>query len=215
MKTNEFVGRKFGRLTVLEELKERVQGQALLRCECDCGNFITVRGGGLRSGTTKSCGCLKKDLHRKRVDDMFIDLTGLVFGDLTVIEYKNHGDWLCKCSCGNYTTHKTGALRAGEVKSCGCKRLGNLKKGAINHIAKDSVKGTRKTALTAKLHKGNKSGYKGVRWNEQRQKWTAHIGFQGKQINLGYFTNKDDAIAARKSGEEKYFAPILEENDEI
>ncbi|MNI99246.1 AP2 domain protein [compost metagenome] len=74
--------------------------------------------------------------------------------------------------------------------------------------------GTRKTALKAKLHIDNKSGHKGVRWNEQRQKWTAHIGFKGKQITLGYFSEKADAIAARKAAEEKYHKPYLEDNDE-
>ncbi|KYC94351.1 hypothetical protein B4102_0211 [Heyndrickxia sporothermodurans] len=49
---------------------------------------------------------------------------------------------------------------------------------------------------------------------KNRNKWKAYIGFKGKQINLGHFDDLQDAIAARKEAEDKYFKPILEENDE-
>lgn len=145
------------------------------------------------------------------------DLTDNVYGELTVIKY-SHSDpetrspmWLCKCSCGTEKVIHGYALVHDRYKSCGCKRDKKRDSGAKKHIANDSVDGTRKSALTAKLHKGNKSGHKGVRWNEQRKKWTAHIGFKGKQISLGYFDEKEDAIAARLAGEEKYHKPYLDE----
>jgi hypothetical protein len=53
------------------------------------------------------------------------------------------------------------------------------------------------------LPKSNTSGYKGVCWNKAVSKWTAQISCGGKQINLGCYINKDDAIAAvRKAREE-------------
>ncbi|MGN7360003.1 HNH endonuclease [Paenibacillus sp. SAF-054] len=147
-----------------------------------------------------------------------IDITDQQFGDLTVVRLSDkrgkHNTllWECKCSCGE-TIYVLGVdLRHGRYKSCGCKRETKRDNGAREHEKADRVDGTRKTALKAKLHKGNKSGHKGVRWNEARQKWTAHIGFKGKQISLGYFSEKEDAIKARKIAEEKYYEPIL--NDE-
>ncbi len=47
------------------------------------------------------------------------------------------------------------------------------------------------------LYKNNKSGTKGVRWTEENQKWRAYIKINGKQIHLGYFINKEDAINIR------------------
>ena len=47
------------------------------------------------------------------------------------------------------------------------------------------------------IGKNNTSGTKGVRWNTTRNKWTAQIKINGKQIHLGYFINKDDAINIR------------------
>lgn len=47
-------------LTVLEECKERERGYKVYKCLCDCGNITYVRGTHLRSGHTKSCGCLNR-----------------------------------------------------------------------------------------------------------------------------------------------------------
>ncbi|MGM1023221.1 MAG: HNH endonuclease [Bacillota bacterium] len=147
-----------------------------------------------------------------------IDLTGHVFDDLTVVRLSDqkleNGTrlWECLCKCGETTYVSGGSLRAGVYKSCGCKRVAKRDKGVANYLKTDVVDGTRKSALQAKLHKNNKSGVKGVRFNEQRQMWTAYIGFKGKQINLGYHSEKIDAINARKRGEEKYHKPILEKS---
>ena len=47
------------------------------------------------------------------------------------------------------------------------------------------------------ISKNNTSGTKGVRWNTTLRKWTAQIKINGKQIHLGSFMNKDDAITIR------------------
>lgn len=55
-----------------------------------------------------------------------IDLTGQVFGRLTVLQRaenttKSRGSrWLCKCTCGNFISVASTHLRDGHVKSCGC-----------------------------------------------------------------------------------------------
>lgn len=52
-------GVRFGRLTVVGRHPEGSKdGQAQWLCECDCGNGKIVRGGELKKGKTKSCGCL-------------------------------------------------------------------------------------------------------------------------------------------------------------
>ena len=51
----------------------------------------------------------------------------------------------------------------------------------------------------------NTSGYPGVYWNKRVSKWQASIAHNQKNIHLGYFTNIEEAIAARKAGELKYW----------
>lgn len=51
----------------------------------------------------------------------------------------------------------------------------------------------------------NTSGHIGVHWDKDTCKWRSQIIYSGKTINLGRFVNIEDAIAARKEAEEKYF----------
>src|SRR5690606_36374760 len=53
----DITGLRFGRLTALERCGTR-HGFALWRCQCECGAVTEVRSDVLRSGGSKSCGCL-------------------------------------------------------------------------------------------------------------------------------------------------------------
>jgi hypothetical protein len=170
--------------------------------------YLTVRSG--RASKLKIIGTVAGDGMPK-----LIDLIGKTFGELEVIHKAknpetNHTEWLCRCSCGNEKRIKGYSLLQGHYKSCGCKRVIKRDKGVKQHIDRDSVQGTRKSALKAKLHANNSSGVKGVMFLKSRGKWKAYIGFKGKQITLGYFEKLEDAVAARRLAEEKYHKPILE-----
>ena len=60
----------------------------------------------------------------------------------------------------------------------------------------------------------NKSGATGVLWDKNRNKWRAYIIVNGKQIYLGRFNTKEEAIEARLQAEIEYFgefAPSTED----
>lgn len=57
------VGERFCRLIVLREDKDK---QYAYWCRCDCGNSKSIYAKSLRSGRSKSCGCLQKDLLVRR-----------------------------------------------------------------------------------------------------------------------------------------------------
>ena len=61
----DLTGQKFGRLTVIRKAENPSEAHIKWLCECECGNFITTRGTSLRSGITKSCGCLVGDKIRE------------------------------------------------------------------------------------------------------------------------------------------------------
>ena len=56
----EMIGRKFNRLFVLSEACKR-NCHYFYNCKCDCGKEVVVGGMNLRSGNTKSCGCLQRE----------------------------------------------------------------------------------------------------------------------------------------------------------
>lgn len=61
------IGKKFGRLTVLEYVGNDGQN-SIWRCRCDCGNEITLRDCKLVTGHTKSCGCLQREKAKKLME---------------------------------------------------------------------------------------------------------------------------------------------------
>jgi len=57
------LGQRFGRLVVLRQTADRGKG-TVWECQCDCGLTLTVKAGPLRTGHTKSCGCLVRERVR-------------------------------------------------------------------------------------------------------------------------------------------------------
>lgn len=51
-------GKKFGKLTVVKRVENNKHRQPQWLCKCDCGNETIVSGQKLRTGHTKSCGCI-------------------------------------------------------------------------------------------------------------------------------------------------------------
>ena len=54
------LNQKFGKLTVSEEVESN-NNQRLWKCVCECGQVRFINSHTLKSGHTKSCGCLRRD----------------------------------------------------------------------------------------------------------------------------------------------------------
>lgn len=55
------VGNKYGKLLVIEQGKH-VGDKIAWVCKCECGNITEVSGDHLKSGGTRSCGCIRDEL---------------------------------------------------------------------------------------------------------------------------------------------------------
>ena len=67
----DLVGQRFGRLTVLERAEDYIKPSGyettpMWICRCDCGKEVKVQGSNLRSGNTRSCGCLREEVMAGR-----------------------------------------------------------------------------------------------------------------------------------------------------
>lgn len=62
----KILGQRFGRLVVIEDITSGKDGGSRWRCRCDCDNVVEVWGSSLRSGNTKSCGCLNREKQRNK-----------------------------------------------------------------------------------------------------------------------------------------------------
>lgn len=121
-----------------------------------------------------------------------IDLTGQVFGRLTVLQRaenttKSRGSrWLCKCTCGNFISVASTHLRDGHVKSCGCLNS----EMASERFLKD-LTGKQFGRLTVLYRAENGSGYHS-RWHcicscgRETDAWSTSL-IQGTTTSCGCY----------------------------
>lgn len=193
----DLTGMRFGRLVAIEPTEKRAQsGGTIWKCRCDCGKEAMAVSTQLTQGYKKSCGCWgHPDLK---------DYVGRRFGNLTVVEYagKRAGmhRWKCRCDCGNEAVVGQTNLQSGKTKSCGCLQ-GTVIRETLQLIDGTSVRLLKSNRNT--LMSSNTSGCTGV-YQNRKGKWIAQITLKGKTYYLGSYTEKDEAIRARKRGEEMH-----------
>lgn len=116
------VGKTFGRLTIVGSLQSNKYPNGTTHtaweCRCKCGKSVLVETQKLRSGHTKSCGCLRGQTIEK----------GVRAGMLVAISQVN-GRVLCQCDCGKLHTVNQNNFR--RAKSCGCEQY--KRSGAHNN----------------------------------------------------------------------------------
>lgn len=66
----DLTGQMFGRLTVIQP-DGRIGTHAAWKCKCQCGSVTRVRSNSLRSGKTKSCGCLHIEVSHDLATERF------------------------------------------------------------------------------------------------------------------------------------------------
>lgn len=59
-KALNLIGEKFGKLKVIEKMQNNKHGKTVWNCICECGVIKSYAGSDLKSGKTKSCGCINR-----------------------------------------------------------------------------------------------------------------------------------------------------------
>ena len=126
-------GNIYGRWRVLyKDTSHKSKNSPYWVCQCSCDKHTikSVSLCSLRSGKSKSCGCLKKELTAQRMkkynDEHRENIIGNKYGLLTVIELTTQRNsqgqvlYKCLCDCGNYHLATSNNLKHGNVQSCGC-----------------------------------------------------------------------------------------------
>lgn len=62
----DLTGQRFGKLSIIAFAGLTRTGQAMWSCQCDCGGMKVAQAGNLKSGQTRSCGCLARGDHWNR-----------------------------------------------------------------------------------------------------------------------------------------------------
>lgn len=200
------IGQKFGMLTVVGQAESSAAGSRRWLCRCDCGRETVVLGSNLTRGTTVSCGCRK-----------YKDLAGQKIGRLTVLErsdqWATRGSrrrqlWKCLCDCGEITYKATDTLTNPDISMCrACAAAFAVTQA---RASAGYTEGTQLSKIQNFEEKAdNLSGVRGVYLDGKTGHYRARIRFQGKLYNLGSYTTLEDAVKARRRGEEEYFGQFL------
>lgn len=88
----------------------------------------------MRAGNSTR-GNIKLNDMMKRNNRM--EITGQIFGRLTVIEFievrNGRTMWRCKCKCGNEVIAVGQYLKSGNTRSCGCFKIDGIRQRSIKH----------------------------------------------------------------------------------
>lgn len=223
----EYVGKKIGRLTGIEEVKTPNNRYTIMRWKCDCGKIVDIPLTRVKNGRSLSCGCLAKELASKRLKKSNkYDLSGEYGIGYLSSGYKFYFDLDDYEKINNFCwhKHKDGYLRTRVgVYSNGKNHYELMHRWILNlsdsKLEVDHINGNifdnRKANLrivsgfdnakNMRLPRDNKSGHKGVCFSNRENKWKAYIQYNNKKIHLGTFSLYDDAVKVRELAEIKYF----------
>ena len=128
---------------------------------------------------------------------------------------------LCRCICGKEKAVLPASLGTGKSLSCGCRRAEKQSdkqqkgKETGHDIMREIHAANAAAGLPHALNRNSSTGYTGVSYMKQCNKYRAYITLHRKQISLGLFEDIKDAINARKDAEIKYFGEYREIVKEI
>ena len=228
----KYIGKVYGNLKIIKYIGKDENFQRKYECMCLCEKHTMVERSlhELIKGKRDSCGCLtrNKTLCSKGISNTY-DLDNYEFG----LGKTNDGQEFIfdkedyeKISKYTWYKNKNGYVLSnsyvdGKRKTVHMHRLvmDVDNEFVIDHINRNPSDNRKqnlractqnKNCINKSTRKNNKSGVVGVYYERSSGKWYAQISIEGKHMTLGAFDNKNDAINARRSAEEKYFGDFFD-----
>lgn len=223
---DSILGKRFGRLVVVKK-SDTKNNYSYWECKCDCGKMCIVSRNSLKSGYTRSCGCLADEFrenceikNRKyntfEIKDavVYIDVNNPKFSEKKIV--CDLDDWENELKKYYWNANDEGyacATKRNKIlfmhkivsKSDGKVITDHINQNSLDN-RKENLRNTNHSmnAFNRKVSKESKSGYNGVWEDRQSGKWKVDICINGKHNHLGYFDKLEDAIEVRKAAELKY-----------
>ena len=235
VKTKEdLTGKRFGRLVVIEQSDDYVtpkgEHNAKWKCLCDCQRgkenvtYTYVLGSSLKRGTTQSCGCIHKEMMREKYSthNMTDSRLYLVWKGMKArcyIKSHNHyeqygarGIVVCDEWKNDFQAFYNWSMQNGYDENALRNECMLERKDVNGNYCPDNCCWASATTqcINQNLRKDNKTGIKGVNWDNKRNMWQAQLQINKKKVLNEHFNNFDDAVRARKDAELKYFSKYLD-----
>lgn len=206
---NDYIGKKYGHMTILEMLPVENGKKRKVVCECECGIVKPCNISDLRNGKIISCGCAHNGCyskHKHTKTRIYYTWSSMMQRCLNpkAVAYKNYGGrgvTVCE-EWKDSSTFIQWALSHGYTDDLTIER----KDVNGNYCPENCIFATRtQQARNTRMRHDNPNGIPGIYYRNDSGKWRAAIGVDGKFINLGTFNTKEEAIKVRKAAEIKYW----------
>ena len=212
----DLVGLVFGKLTVVKEGSgytepNRKYKRSTWICECECGNTKEIVGKCLKAGSSKSCGCNSTtNTHGMKGTKEYTAWINMKQRCLNPNHqaysyYGGRGITVCEEWINSFEAFYE-YLGDAPSPEHSIDRIDENK----NYYPENVEWGTKQTqSFRRRTPSNNTSGYKGVFFRKDRNKWVAQIKIDGVRKSLGSFDTREKAITAKKAGEERYINTLL------
>lgn len=224
-------GETHGRLTLIRKNGDKQE----YFCSCSCGKYTEENSklipyARIRSGNTKSCGCLMIDKAIEKITKYnnanqkrnIYELSGeygvgyttkgepFYFDLEDYDKIKNYCWWIndgyvcTKINKKKVIFHNILFPNAEEVDHKNHKTIDNQKDNL--RVVTHGI-----NMMNKKEYINNTSGVTGVSWDKSKNKWTANISVRNQRYQKG-FNNFEDAVQQRKLWEDMFFGEYSYDN---
>ena len=142
----------------------------------------------------------KGEIFKVSVDNEDVDKLMLLTSDLKVT--CTHGKYYCYGRINGHQVlahrHIMGAEKGQLITFLDGNSL-NLRRANLEFATRNFINRHKR------LQSNNESGYHGVTWCKKHDKWVVRLYKEGKEIYLGAYRDKSEAIKARRKAERKYY----------
>ena len=201
-KIQDLTGIRFGRLLVIN--REYVGNRnPKWKCVCDCGKEHITTGSSLRSGDSKSCGCLRKELTTKH--GMCGTITYTSWACMVARATGTYKDPVNSKYYENISACEEWLVFENFYNDMGERPSTNFSIDRIDPNLGYCKENCRWADKTTQARNTNSDGMNGVNWREDRGKWCVSITVGGRNKYIGLVEDLDAAKKLRKEAEEVYW----------
>lgn len=199
---SSIIGKKFGKLTVIDIVGLNKHNQKIVKCKCDCGNIIEKPFYYISSGDTKSCGCIRKKKNNNTTHGLSKTRIYMIWCAMKKrcinkkdSGYKNYGKrgiTVCDEWKNNFEKFYEWSMNNGYKENLTIDRINvdeNYRPGNCRWTDRHFQN------CNKRKYWNNKTGFSGI--TQKENKFISRISVFRKRIYLGIYNTLDEAVKER------------------